>query len=160
MSLPPLPPEHPHATLVKADDAPAELVGRTTARFVAPGSVTNGEFGLFRWEMPAVAGKAEPHLHRTFSESFYVVDGVVRVYDGVDWRDARAGDFLYVPRGGVHGFSNESGAPATMLILFSPAPPRERYFRELAELLRSGRTMTDEERAAWLASHDQYMVEG
>ncbi len=45
-----------------------------------------------------------------------------------------------------------------MLILFSPAPPREAYFRELAERIASGRTYTDAERAEFMARHDQFEV--
>jgi hypothetical protein len=55
------------------------------------------------------------------------------------------GDFLYVPQGGVHAFSNESGAPARMLILFAPGPPREEYFTELADIRSAGRTLTEQE---------------
>jgi hypothetical protein len=47
-----------------------------------------------------------------------------------------------------------------MLILFAPAPPREKYFRELAELIDSGRQLSPEEYAGFLARHDQYMVPG
>ena len=42
-----------------------------------------------------------------------------------------------------------------MLILFVPAPPREVYFRELAERIASGRQVSDEDRAAFMARHDQ-----
>jgi hypothetical protein len=45
-----------------------------------------------------------------------------------------------------------------MLILFAPAPDREAYFRELAERIASGRRASDEERAAFMARHDQYEV--
>jgi mannose-6-phosphate isomerase-like protein (cupin superfamily) len=134
------------------------LGATTTARFIATGSMTRGEFGLFRWEMRPQAGGADPHIHHTFSESFYVLNGTVRMFDGSDWMDATAGDFLYVPTNGVHGFRHESDEPATMLILFSPGNPRERYFEELAETIASGRQMTPEERTEWLARHDQYMV--
>src|SRR5215217_438913 len=72
----------------------------SSARFTAPGSITNGEFGLFRGEMRPRAGGASPHFHRTFSESFYILSGTVRLYNGADWVEATAGDFLYVPRGG------------------------------------------------------------
>ena len=47
----------------------------TVARFVATGSSTRGDFGLYRWEMRAHTGGATGHFHRTFSESFYVLDG-------------------------------------------------------------------------------------
>lgn len=131
-----------------------------TNAFVAPGSVTNGQFGLFQYTMEPHAGGPDPHIHRTFSESFYIVEGTVRLFNGEKWVDAAAGDFLYVPEGGIHAFRNESDARAQMLILFAPAPPRENYFRELAELIDSGRRkeMSDEEYAEFLARHDQYML--
>jgi quercetin dioxygenase-like cupin family protein len=126
--------------------------------FTAPGSVTNGQFGLFEWNMTETPGGADPHFHKTFSESFYVMEGTVRLFNGESWIDAVKGDFLYVPQGGIHAFSNESGAPARMLILFAPAPPREEYFRELADIRSSGRTMTDEDWLEVWARHDQYPV--
>lgn len=126
--------------------------------FVATGDVTNGEFGLFRYDMAPQAGGPAAHFHRTFSESFYIIDGTVRLYNGERWVEATTGDFLYVPQGGIHAFGNHSDEPASMLILFAPAPPREKYFRELAELTDSGRQLSPEERAEFLARHDQYMV--
>jgi mannose-6-phosphate isomerase-like protein (cupin superfamily) len=139
---------------------PASEVGFTTptTRFVAPGSVTNGEFGLFEWRMEARRPGARPHFHKTFSESFYIVEGTVRLFNGEKWVDAKAGDFLYVAQGGIHAFRNESDARAQMLILFAPAPPRENYFRELAELLDSGNKLSPEEYTEFLARHDQYMA--
>lgn len=129
------------------------------ASFIATGATTEGDFGLFQWDMPAQAGGPSPHFHRRFSESFYVLSGTVRLYDGSNWVSASSGDFLHVPRGGVHAFRNESDAAASMLILFAPGAPRERYFTELAELAASGRTLSDEERTEFLARHDQYQAE-
>jgi quercetin dioxygenase-like cupin family protein len=159
MSFPNDPSPATTARYVAAGDVPALQVGSTTARFVALGADTDGHYGMFRWEMSRTRGGATPHVHRTYSEAFYVLDGTVGLYDGTDWRDAGAGDFLYVPPNGVHGFRNESRAPATMLILFAPAPPREAYFRELAERIASGRQFSDEDRRAFMARHDQYEVE-
>jgi len=102
--------------------------------FTAPGSATSGQYGLFEWNMTGTRGGADPHFHTTFSESFYVMEGTVRLFNGETWIDAVQGDFLYVPQGGIHAFSNESGAPARMLILFAPGPPREEYFQELADI--------------------------
>ncbi|HEY7593216.1 MAG TPA: cupin domain-containing protein [Actinophytocola sp.] len=128
--------------------------------FVATGSVTNGQFGLFQYTMRPHAGGPDAHFHKTFSESFYIVEGTVRLFNGDKWVDTTAGDFLYVPEGGIHAFRNDSDAVAQMLILFAPAPPRENYFRELAELIDTGRRgeMSEEEYAAFLARHDQYMA--
>lgn len=146
------------ARLVAAAAIPTVQVGATTARLVATGSRTDGHYGLFRWDMTASSGGATPHFHRTFSEAFYVLDGQIALFDGSGWREGGAGDFLYVPPRGIHAFRNESGAPVSMLILFAPAPPREAYFRELAERIASGRTYTDTERAEFMARHDQFEV--
>jgi hypothetical protein len=58
------------------------MLGATAATFVAPGSVTNGQFGLYRWDIPAHGGGAGGHFHRGFSESFYVVSGTVTLFNG------------------------------------------------------------------------------
>jgi quercetin dioxygenase-like cupin family protein len=131
------------------------MVGTTTATFVAPGSVTNGEFGLFRWDMAANTGGAGAHFHRGFSESFYVVSGTVTLYNGEAWTPLTAGGFCYVPPGGVHGFRNDGDAPASMLILFAPGIARERYFEELAEIRRTGAEPSPDEWADLFARHDQ-----
>lgn len=145
-------------TVVAAGEAETLQVGATTARFVATGDLTEGRYGLFRWDMAATSGGATPHLHRTFSEAFFVLEGSIALYDGRDWRTGGPGDFLYIPPGGAHAFRNDSGAAASMLILFAPGPPREAYFRELAERIASGREYSDDERTAFLARHDQYEV--
>ncbi|GAA1644761.1 cupin domain-containing protein [Catellatospora bangladeshensis] len=134
----------------------AVMSSGSVGRFLAPGSATRGRFGLYEWRMPARAGGASAHFHRTFSESFYVVSGTVRLYDGARWIDGRPGDFLHVPEGGVHGFGNESDAEASMLILFAPGIPRETYFRELAEISATGRQLSEEEWTDLFARHDQY----
>ena len=128
----------------------------TSARFVAGASLTDGRYGLFRWDMQPGSGGASPHFHRTFSEAFFILSGEVTLHDGRSWNAGRAGDFLYVPDGGIHGFRNESEAFASMLILFAPAPPRERYFEELAAVNASGRTLTRDEWIELWARHDQY----
>ena len=140
------------------DTAP-ELVNRSgSADYLATGATTNGDFGLYRWNMgPDVSGPG-PHFHKTISESFFVLSGTVRLFDGERTVDATAGDFLHVPQGGIHSFGNTSGEPASMLILFTPGAPREAYFEELAEISADGRTLTDEEWTKLYLRHDQYMV--
>ena len=127
----------------------------TAVHYLATGASTDGLFGLYRWEMGPDPSGPEPHFHRTIAESFYVLSGAVRIHDGTGWRDAGPGDFVHVPPGGIHAFRNDSGQPATMLIHFAPGAPREEYF----EGLRGMAGASDEERAAFLLLHDQYMVE-
>jgi quercetin dioxygenase-like cupin family protein len=140
-------------------DTPPELERpKTKAKFLATSSMTGGHFGLFQWDMASQAGGPGAHYHKTFSESFYILDGEVRLYDGANWMTAVKGDYLYVPENGIHAFRNDSDEPASMLILFAPGPPRERYFIELAEIAASGRELSPEEYTEFLAGHDQYMV--
>ncbi|MFG3703218.1 cupin domain-containing protein [Micromonospora sp. NPDC047670] len=87
-----------------------------------------------------------------------MLDGTVSLYDGDTWRDATAGDFLYVPPGGIHAFRNNSGAAASMLVLFTPGAPREAYFEELADIVATGRQLTEDEWTELYARHDQYEV--
>jgi quercetin dioxygenase-like cupin family protein len=141
-----------------AAEIPALVRSTSSVRFVAPGSLTRDEFGLFRWEMKPGAGGPATHFHRTFSESFYILGGTVGLFDGAHWVAAAAGDFLYVPRGSIHAFRNDGDADASMLILFSPGIPRERFFEELAEVSRSGRTLSPDEWTELYARHDQFMV--
>jgi mannose-6-phosphate isomerase-like protein (cupin superfamily) len=141
-------------------DAPPELrVGVSGgASYLATGASTNGQFGLYRWDMGPEPGGPATHFHRTISESFFVLSGTVRLFDGEDWTDATAGDFLFVPEGGLHAFRNDSGAPASMLILFAPGAPREGYFEGLVEMGASGRQPGEEERAEFFVHHDTYWV--
>lgn len=140
-------------------DAAAELrTGTGSCHYLATGASTNGQLGLYRWDMgPEPSGPA-PHFHRTISESFFVLSGTVRLHDGATWVDARPGDFCFVPEGGIHGFRNESGAEASMLILFAPGAPREGYFEGLVAMAESGRTPSDEELAEFFERHDTYWV--
>jgi mannose-6-phosphate isomerase-like protein (cupin superfamily) len=128
------------------------------ASYLATGASTGGRFGLYRWDMGPEKGGARPHFHRTMSESFFVLSGAVRLYDGEQWRQGGPGDFLHVPDGGIHRFSNESGEPATLLILFAPGAPREAYFEGLAELAAGRWTPTHDELQAFLEKHDNLYV--
>lgn len=115
---------------------------------------TAGEFGLYRVDMgPEVTGPST-HFHKTISESFFILSGTMLLFDGDRWIDAVAGDFLYVPVGGLHAFRNESGEPASMLLLFTPGAPREAYFEGLPELAG----LSDEQRAEFRIRHDSYFV--
>jgi quercetin dioxygenase-like cupin family protein len=145
-----------NATLRSADHEP-ELTYPSggTAHYVATGASTGGKFGLYRWEMAAAPSGPAPHFHRTISESFFVLRGTIRLYDGKDWIDGKPGDFLFVPEGGLHAFRNESGKAASMLILFAPGAPREEYFETTARLA-GGLVLSDDEKAAFYLRHDTY----
>jgi mannose-6-phosphate isomerase-like protein (cupin superfamily) len=146
------------ATGRPATAAPDLVLPAVDVHYLATGASTGGDYGLYRWEMTGPPSGPEPHFHRTITESFYVLSGTVRLYDGKKWVDATPGDYHFVPPGGIHAFRNESGAPASMLLLFTPGAPREAYFEGLAELAASDRSPSPEETTEFLRRHDQYMV--
>ena len=111
-------------------------------------------FGLYRWTFGPDESGPEPHFHRAITESFYVLSGEVRLYDGTGWTDRRPGDFLFVPEGGLHGF--RAATDASMLLMFAPGAPREDYFETLAGLAEH--PMTEEERTEFMLRHDTYWV--
>jgi mannose-6-phosphate isomerase-like protein (cupin superfamily) len=133
-------------------DRPADLeyASGTSVHHLATGADTGGLFGLYRWDMGPTPSGPDPHFHRTIAESFFILSGSVRIYDGTRWIDTAPGDFVHVPPGGVHGFRNESGAPASMLLHFAPGAPREGYFEGLVDLAG----MSEEERAEFYLRHD------
>ena len=128
-------------------------------RMIATGSITAGRFGLLEYRLDARTRGASPHYHTTFSESFYVLYGSMSLYVDGEWRPNRPGDFAIAHERGVHGFRNDGDEPADFLILFAPGIAREHFFAEMAELRRSGRTLSPEEMTAFYARHDQVMVD-
>jgi mannose-6-phosphate isomerase-like protein (cupin superfamily) len=142
----------------RADQKPELMIGSGEAvRYLATGTSTHGQFGLYRWDARPHTPGPGPHFHKTMSESFFILSGAMRLFNGEGWIDATAGDFLYVPEGGVHAFHNESREPASMLILFSPGAPREAYFEALAEKA-AGRQFSDEDWTDLCRRHDNYFI--
>ncbi|MBT2390959.1 cupin domain-containing protein [Streptomyces maoxianensis] len=139
-------------------DTPADLRSGTGSRthYLATDASTRGEFGLYRMDMAPKAGGPRTHFHKSISESFFIIEGTVRLYNGESWIDGTAGDFLYVPQGGLHAFRNDSDDPASMLLLFTPGAPREEYFEKVAEVATE---WSPEEQAEFFIKHDTYWTE-
>jgi quercetin dioxygenase-like cupin family protein len=105
-----------------------------TARFettvLLRGEQTGGEIALVRNTVPA--GWAGPPLHHhAFDETFYVLDGELTFQLGDELAVAGPGALVFAPRGAVHTLANRSGAPASYLLVCTPAG-FERYFDRLA----------------------------
>jgi hypothetical protein len=128
-----------------------------SVHYLATGASTAGEFGLYRWEMGPHPSGPDPHFHKTISESFYILSGAMRLYDGQRWIGRVARRLPVRPRRRDPRVRNESGEPASMLLLFAPGAPREDYFETLADSVRRD-ALTEEERAEFFLRHDTYWV--
>jgi quercetin dioxygenase-like cupin family protein len=142
------------ARLHRFADQPAEP---GVGAIVATGAVTQGDFGMLRGFMNP-GTEVAAHCHRTFSESFYVLDGELQVFTGDGSVGATTGDLVYVPPGGIHGLKVVGDTPADVLTIFSPGIAREEFVYELLEITRTGRTLSPDEWTEFYGRHDQYMV--
>jgi mannose-6-phosphate isomerase-like protein (cupin superfamily) len=163
MSYPPAIYRGPHgetsATVRPAESRP-DLVypNGNQVHYLSTGPGSGGLFGLYRWDFSEAVSGPGPHFHRTMAESFFILAGQVRVFDGREWVTTRPGDYLHVPPGGLHGFRNESGEKASMLLHFAPGAPREAYFEGLVRFATEGRPGQDEY-DAFMREHDNYWTD-
>jgi quercetin dioxygenase-like cupin family protein len=107
--------------------------GRTIAvvgdvyRFLATGDDTNGKYAL--WEaIVTPGGGPPPHIHSREEEGFYVLEGEITFQVADQRLVASAGMFVNMPVGTLHGFKNEGGKPARMLISVAPAGLEKMFF--------------------------------
>ncbi len=128
--------------------------GGGSCHYLLTGDQSDGDVGLYRWNMAPGQGGPDPHIHKAISESFFILDGTITLHDGEKWRAAGAGDFVYVPPGGIHGFRNEADEPTSLLMLFAPGAPREYYFEGLAKLGE----LSDHERREFFIRNDNFFV--
>ena len=118
---------------VNVSGAPAYVSAGELVTVLARADQTGGSFGL----MEGVIRRGDeppPHVHHREDESFFVLDGSLRVRVGDDWLSGTPGSFLFCPRnvnhlvkveteevrvltwvtpGGLEAFFVELGVPTT-----------------------------------------------
>ena len=120
-------------------------LGGLGVRFMATGE----GFSLVEHPIAPRTLAAPMHVHEHEDEYSYVLEGEVGVQIGEEVLYARAGDFVFKPRGVWHAFWNRTDEPARLLEIISPGG-FERYFAELAPLLPPARPVPDFEGLAAL----------
>ena len=94
------------------------------------GEDTDGRYSLLEIEL---IGDGPPqHIHKTEDESMYVLEGEIKVLLGERTFKAKAGTFVQIPRGTVHGFYRIDKKNAKLLAMFSPAG-FEKFFDEAVD---------------------------
>jgi quercetin dioxygenase-like cupin family protein len=99
--------------------------------FLVTGQQSGGALFILEALVPP-GGGPPPHIHHNEVEAFYLLAGTLTVRVGDQEIEARAGDFLHVPKGAVHGFRNSGQEPARLLAIFSPSG-MEHYFEEAVD---------------------------
>jgi quercetin dioxygenase-like cupin family protein len=104
------------------------------------GAQSAGQWLVIEYTAPPQFSGPPPHWHKIMTEIFYVLEGTLTLSAGDETIQAGPGGYAFVPPGTVHGFSNQTDAPARYLLIASPAG-LENYFAELKAML--------EEEPAW-----------
>jgi len=112
-----------------AGTAPAVYGPGDLYSLLVRGKESNNAFFQFEAVVPE-GGGPPPHVHSREDETFYVVRGSLEILLGDSTHLAKAGDFVYIPRGTVHQFKNVGSGVAVQLVTFSPAGI-EKFFKEV-----------------------------
>jgi mannose-6-phosphate isomerase-like protein (cupin superfamily) len=115
----------------------AIAMGPNRALFKAEVGDAGGRFSLAETTLaPGFPGPV-PHRHERFVDSFYVLDGTLRVRLSGDALDLPQGSFAFVPPGTAHTFSNPGDSPVRVLNLMAPGG-FEQYLKEAAAATPAG----------------------
>ncbi len=126
MTTPPISSAAPSFTRTYRD-APMMWVLDTRVRILADSAATSGRYSMVEVYAPPSIDGPPPHIHDDADELFHVLEGGMKVLIENDWRIARAGDTIIVPRGLLHTFSNPFLSSCRFLAHYSPAG-FERFF--------------------------------
>lgn len=80
---------------------------------------------------------APPHVHTQEDEHFYVLEGAVDFLDRGEVIRAETGSLVVLPRGHLHGFWNDTDAPARLLLIVSPGGFTDFFDAVVAEIRRT-----------------------
>jgi mannose-6-phosphate isomerase-like protein (cupin superfamily) len=132
-------------------------LGNFSARVLATGEQTAGEFSLLQTEAEPNGFGPPMHVHHGAAEAFYVLAGEYLMF--IEDREERCppGTFVYVPGGIAHTFRVISREPGTKLNLFTPAA-MVGFFEELAAAEAAG--LADEELLGQIATRNKMEIVG
>jgi mannose-6-phosphate isomerase-like protein (cupin superfamily)/catechol 2,3-dioxygenase-like lactoylglutathione lyase family enzyme len=105
---------------------------RMLITFKAVSEETGGDYSLYELTVPPQLG-ALPHIHHRETEAYYLLDGEVEILRGEHTVRARVGEFVFVPRGVIHGFTNVGREPARFMGIVTPGGLHEKLLSGLGE---------------------------
>jgi len=114
------------------------VAGGLHLRFLQTKDETGGSLDAFEMIVQPKARMPVPHYHESWDETIVGQMGVTtwRV-DGKDI-ELMPGQSLFIKRGMVHGFRNDTPEATSCLCILTPGVLGTGYFREIAALLSGG----------------------
>ena len=132
-----------NVSIVGPHDGEQYSSGPMRIRILEDGGTTEHRLGTAEITIAPRTPGPPQHRHAEHDEGFYVVSGRVRFTIGQEDHDATAGSWVTVPPGAPHTFANVTDEPAVLLNTFTP-DLYVQYFRDLHDMLSSGRPLTPE----------------
>jgi quercetin dioxygenase-like cupin family protein len=136
-----------------SDEGPSLSVGGNHIVFKVVSEDSQGDLMIVQYTAPARFPGPTQHIHQHSDETFYVLDGTLKVTVREKSRTIEPGGIAFIPRGVAHSFANPADEPVTMLIVMTPGG-FEGYFREMASLAESGHIANPDAVAALQSRYD------
>lgn len=125
---------HHHGHVLKSGEGIAVDFRGTKMVVKVPGEQSEDAYTLIEMTHPPNAGPAL-HVHPKAAEAYYVLEGEYSIHYGDKETLARAGDFVFIPKGTPHNY--RSGPKGGKVLVISPAG-LEKYFAQVAGMLKAG----------------------
>jgi quercetin dioxygenase-like cupin family protein len=112
-------------------------IGGLALRFLQTKEETEGSLDAFEMTVQPNARMPVPHYHETWDEVAFGVQGTTIFRVAGQDVALQPGQSVFIRRGVVHSFRNDTQAPATCLCVLTPGILGPAYFREIAALMSS-----------------------
>jgi len=113
-------------------------IGGVEVRFLQSKEDTGGSLDAFEMAVQPNARMPVPHYHESWDEIAYGLTGVTTWRVGGQDILVKPGDSVFIKRGAVHGFRNDTQEATTCLCILTPGVIGPNYFREMAALMSRG----------------------
>jgi len=131
----------------------AIAVGAVRIQFLVDPEQAEESVSVFECTVAGGAKLPAPHSHDAFDETIYELEGACTwIVDG-NRVELAPGEALFIRRGSVHGFDNESDEAVRFLAIASPGIFGPSYFREIGAVLAGGGPPDPAEIAAVMRRH-------
>jgi len=140
-----------HGRIILPDEGKDVSTFGDTMYIKLGGEETGGALAIVEGSKAPRSSGPPLHTHSHEDETFYIVEGALRIQLGERIFTASAGTWVYMPRGVAHTFCNPFDQPTHMLGILSPGG-FEHYFEEMATLAGNAHEMSREEMIRQLAT--------
>jgi quercetin dioxygenase-like cupin family protein len=113
-------------------------VGGLKLEFLQTKDNTDSSLDMFKMTVQRNARMPVPHYHESWDESAYGLTGKTNFRLGDQDLTLEPGQSVFIKRGVVHSFSNDTQSESSCLCVLTPGALGSAYFRDIAALMSGG----------------------